>query len=117
MMHDSPASMSRNPTARTSPERSAHSVRRVARFSVPGLMLTTRKIAARLSGANTACGTAAGLSGASCRIIGVSMDNPKQRVTRPIAVEPNDLGVARNTVDWALGQLVADGYIVRRLAR
>jgi GntR family transcriptional regulator/MocR family aminotransferase len=25
-----------------------------------------------------------------------------------------DLGVARNTVDWALGQLVADGYIVRR---
>ncbi len=25
-----------------------------------------------------------------------------------------DLRVARNTVDWALGQLVADGYIVRR---
>lgn len=25
-----------------------------------------------------------------------------------------DLGMARNTVDWALGQLVADGYIVRR---
>lgn len=25
-----------------------------------------------------------------------------------------DLGVARNTVDWALGQLVAEGYIVRR---
>lgn len=25
-----------------------------------------------------------------------------------------DLGVARNTVDWALNQLVADGYIVRR---
>jgi GntR family transcriptional regulator/MocR family aminotransferase len=25
-----------------------------------------------------------------------------------------DLGVARNTVDWALSQLVADGYIVRR---
>lgn len=25
-----------------------------------------------------------------------------------------DLGVARNTVEWALGQLVADGYIVRR---
>ncbi|SFS18927.1 GntR family transcriptional regulator / MocR family aminotransferase [Dyella sp. OK004] len=25
-----------------------------------------------------------------------------------------DFGVARNTVDWALGQLVADGYIVRR---
>jgi GntR family transcriptional regulator / MocR family aminotransferase len=25
-----------------------------------------------------------------------------------------DLGVARNTVDWALGQLVADGYVVRR---
>src|ERR1700752_5227498 len=25
-----------------------------------------------------------------------------------------DLSVARNTVDWALGQLVADGYIVRR---
>ncbi len=25
-----------------------------------------------------------------------------------------DLGVARNTVDWALGQLVADGYIVRK---
>lgn len=25
-----------------------------------------------------------------------------------------DLGLARNTVDWALGQLAADGYIVRR---
>lgn len=25
-----------------------------------------------------------------------------------------DFGVARNTVDWALGQLVADGYIIRR---
>jgi len=25
-----------------------------------------------------------------------------------------DLGVARNTVDWALDQLVADGYVVRR---
>jgi GntR family transcriptional regulator/MocR family aminotransferase len=25
-----------------------------------------------------------------------------------------DLGVARNTVEWALGQLVADGYVVRR---
>jgi GntR family transcriptional regulator / MocR family aminotransferase len=25
-----------------------------------------------------------------------------------------DLGLARNTVDWALGQLVDDGYIVRR---
>src|ERR1700691_3951147 len=25
-----------------------------------------------------------------------------------------DFGVARNTVEWALGQLVADGYIVRR---
>lgn len=25
-----------------------------------------------------------------------------------------DFGVARNTVDWALGQLVADGYVVRR---
>jgi GntR family transcriptional regulator/MocR family aminotransferase len=25
-----------------------------------------------------------------------------------------DLGVARNTVDWALSQLVADGYVVRR---
>ncbi|MCY1018901.1 GntR family transcriptional regulator [Pyxidicoccus sp. MSG2] len=28
-----------------------------------------------------------------------------------------DFGVARNTVDWALGQLVAEGYIVRRRAR
>jgi GntR family transcriptional regulator / MocR family aminotransferase len=25
-----------------------------------------------------------------------------------------DFGVARNTIEWALGQLVADGYIVRR---
>lgn len=25
-----------------------------------------------------------------------------------------DFGVARNTIDWALGQLAADGYIVRR---
>ena len=64
----------------------------VARFARPGLMVTTRKIAARVSGADTACGMAATGSGVACVVIGIvswqarkveppSMDNPNQCVT------------------------------------
>ncbi len=92
MMQDRPASMSRKPTARTSPRQVRQSPRRVARLAVPGLIVTTRKIAARLRGANTACWTRSVLVGVACIVIGVdsgarrgtkprSMDNPKQRVT------------------------------------
>ena len=55
MTQESPPSRSRNSTARTSAARSPQSERRVARFSEPGLSVATRKIAARVSGAATAC--------------------------------------------------------------
>src|SRR5215468_11527779 len=62
MMQDAAASMSRNPTARTSAERSAQKESALTRFSPPGLMVTTRKIAERVSGEETSCET--GSSGA-----------------------------------------------------
>jgi hypothetical protein len=57
--HDTgrPPSMSRNSTARTSPARSPQNDRTAARLSDPEFTVTTRKIAARVSGANTACAT------------------------------------------------------------
>src|ERR1700691_2072038 len=55
-------SKSRNSTARSSPERSAQNERRVARFSTPGLRVTTRKIAARVSEAATGCARAGKLA-------------------------------------------------------
>ena len=62
MTQESRPSMSRNPTARTSAARSAQKERTVARFSVPGLTVMTRKIAARVSGAATGCATAGKLA-------------------------------------------------------
>src|ERR1700745_257543 len=58
-MQETAASMSRNPTARTSAERSGQKESTFARFSSPGLMVTTRKIAERVSGEETSCETAA----------------------------------------------------------
>src|SRR5215471_17787680 len=52
-------SRSRNPTARTRPARSAHRSRTVATLFSPGVISTTRKIAAPVSGAATACGSGA----------------------------------------------------------
>jgi len=52
-----PASRSRNSTARISAESSAQNERTAARLSGPGFMVTTRKIAARVSGADTGCET------------------------------------------------------------
>src|SRR6202034_4013407 len=54
---ESPASRSRNSTARTRPAKSAQNERTAAEFSSPGLIVTTRKIAARVSGADTGCAT------------------------------------------------------------
>lgn len=48
-------SKSRNPTARNSAARSPQNDRRVARVSLAGFSITTRKIAARVSGAATGC--------------------------------------------------------------
>lgn len=47
----------------------------------------------------------------SAIVSGALAPNARLPSSRTLA---QDLGVARNTVDWALGQLVADGYIVRR---
>ena len=62
MTQESCPSKSRNSTARSSPERSAQKERRVARLSMPGLRVTTRKIAARVSEAATGCATAGKLA-------------------------------------------------------
>ena len=56
MTHERSSSRSRNPTARTSAARSAQSERTAWRLSSPGFSATTRKIAARVSGAATGCG-------------------------------------------------------------
>src|SRR5262245_29668349 len=58
MMQERSSSAARKPTARRSAERSAQSERTGARFSSPGLIVTTRKIAARVSGEETVCETA-----------------------------------------------------------
>ncbi len=70
MTQESPPSRSRNSTARTSAARSPQSERRTARFSGPGLSVATRKIAARVSGAATACARAGDLLAASGLLIG-----------------------------------------------
>ncbi len=64
MMQDSPASMLRNSTARKIPLRSPQNDRRVARLSVPGFSVTTRKIAARESRATIGCATISSALGA-----------------------------------------------------
>src|SRR5262249_11092476 len=56
MTHERPASMDRKPTARTSAARSPHRERAAARDAAPGFMVATRKRAARVRGAFTACG-------------------------------------------------------------
>ncbi len=53
-----PASRSRNSTARINARRSAQNDRTAARLSGPGFIVTIRKIAARVSGADTGCATA-----------------------------------------------------------
>ena len=60
MMHDRLLCGSRKPTARWSDDRSAHSLRTSTSDWRPGLIVTTRNIAARVSGATTGCETAAG---------------------------------------------------------
>src|ERR1700729_3836716 len=65
MTQERPPSKSRNSTARNSAARSPQNERRVERFSMPGLSVATRKIAARVSGAATACARAGHLPGAS----------------------------------------------------
>src|SRR5262247_3422397 len=64
--------VSRNPIARNSAARSPHSDRTAATLSSPGLIVTTRKIAARLRGAATGCGIALELPAAPDVIIGYS---------------------------------------------
>src|SRR5262249_33656637 len=54
---ESPASRLRNSTARNSAATSPQNARTRARLSGVGLMATTRKIAARVSGAATGCAT------------------------------------------------------------
>ena len=53
-------SMSRKPTARSSAGRSPQNDRTTPRLAAPGFIVTTRKIAARVSDCATACGTTGG---------------------------------------------------------
>ncbi len=57
-MQDNRPSRSRNPTARSRLAMSAHSERTAVSASGPGLTVTTRKIAAGVSGAATSCDSA-----------------------------------------------------------
>src|SRR5580658_160244 len=57
-MQESAPSRSRNPTERNSAARSPHNDRTAARLSGPGFRVTTRNIAARVSGADTGCARA-----------------------------------------------------------
>ena len=70
MTHERFPSMSRKPTARTSAARSPQNERTAPRLSAPGFTVTTRKIAARVSGVATGCGTAAGAPAISGVVIG-----------------------------------------------
>src|SRR5580698_5436408 len=54
--HDNPALGTRKPTARTRAGRSPHRLRTAASWSDPGFTVATRKMAARVSRASTACG-------------------------------------------------------------
>src|SRR5262249_27970869 len=57
MMQERAPSRARKPTARRSAERVAQRERTWARFSSPGLIVTTRKIVAFVSGEETSCET------------------------------------------------------------
>jgi hypothetical protein len=62
--------MWRQPLSAVRPAKSPQNERRVARFSGPGLSVTTRKIAARVSGAATGCASAGTPTAASGALIG-----------------------------------------------
>src|SRR3989442_8742973 len=68
--HERLPSSSRKPTERTSAARSAQKDRIAPRFPAPGLTVTTRKIAARVSGIATGCGCAGEPSDAKAFVIG-----------------------------------------------
>src|SRR5580693_8360000 len=68
---ESPASISRNSTARKRAERSAQKDRTVARFSAPGFTVSTRNIAARDSAAAIGCAKARSPSAASLPLLGL----------------------------------------------
>src|SRR5208282_2799473 len=70
MTQERPPSRSRNSTARNSAARSPQNDRRVARLSIPGLSVATRKIAARESGAATGCASTGKPLAASGALIG-----------------------------------------------
>ena len=65
MMQDSRLSESRKPTERSRPERSAARPRTVASCSAPSFIVTTRNMAARVSGAATGWGL---VDGTHCSI-------------------------------------------------
>jgi hypothetical protein len=60
MTQESPPSSSRKPTPRMSEARSPHKLRTAASEAAPALMVATRKMAARVSRASTACGVVDG---------------------------------------------------------
>jgi hypothetical protein len=61
---------SRNPTARNSPARFPHSDRTFVQLSMPGLIVTTKKIAALVSRVATDCGIGRELSATPGVVIG-----------------------------------------------
>src|SRR5437870_4608492 len=70
MMQERFPAGSRKPTARNSPDRSPHNDRTDASLTAPGLIVRTRKIAARVGGAATGWGIGLELSVAMGMVIG-----------------------------------------------
>src|SRR5271165_5936213 len=99
--------MSRNPTARTSVAISLQKDRTEAQLSEPGLMATTRKIAARVRLAVTACGTGCRFSVASRDVIG----SVPRRLRIGRNARPSDrLIVSAFSVSQSLGILLHVSY-------
>src|SRR3954451_18797264 len=80
-----PASRLRNSTARISPARSAQNARTAVRASGPGLIATTRKIAARVRGDATGCEITPSTATLAVDVRGTSCIDPYCPAHREIA--------------------------------
>src|SRR4029077_18429600 len=85
----------RKPTARNSAARSPQNDRTAARFSAPGLTVTTTKIAARVKARSTGWGTGGRSDGAPGAVIG-STPSVVARQEQPFVICPIFAGLPTN---------------------
>src|SRR6516164_2932442 len=98
------ASRSRKSTARISAGRPPHNDRTASRLLGPGFIVATRKIAARVSGADTGCGTAPDSTPAFGEVIEIASPLHGSRQRYPKSHPPPSLPCQR----W-----VGEGRILR----